>query len=110
MKFLFGFILVLSFHCAMALPPAEAETAIADLHAKISQAGTKEEGDSISNLMRSLFIGAFDDPKTFDYPFEKFQFCKLISKDHHIRLFNWNLPYPDGTHTYFCFVLVCSNL
>ncbi|MFM7727306.1 MAG: hypothetical protein ACKO7B_11430, partial [Flavobacteriales bacterium] len=37
------------------------------------------------------------------------KFCTLISKDHHIRLLNWNLPYRDGTYKYFCFLLVWND-
>lgn len=86
--------------------PAEAESILASLHGKLSKAGSEESGDSLSNAMREAFIQAFSYPETFEYPFEKLKFCTLISPDKKIRLFNWNQPMPDGTHKYYCFVLV----
>lgn len=82
------------------------ELRLQKLHKDLSQSSTDENSQSICNSMRQAFIESFDDPATFDYPFEKLNFCKITSSDGRIRLFNWNLPYQDGTHTYYCFVLV----
>ncbi len=106
MKILFVAVILFSFRIMSALSLEETENAIAAIHSKVASCSSNIEGDSICNEMRNLFMSSFDNPLVFDYPFEKFQFCKLTSKDHHIRLFNWNLLYPDGTHKYFCFVLV----
>ncbi len=106
MKFTFLFCLSLQAMLISAITPAEAETALSTLHSQLNKVDKDGDGDSISQQMRQLFISVFEDPSTFDYPFTKLQFCKLTSSDHRIRLFNWNLPRKDGTHTYFCFVLV----
>lgn len=109
MKFTFLLFLSIQAMLLAAMTPAEAETALASLHSRINKVEQDTDGDSISQEMRQVFISTFDDATTFDYPFSKLQFCKLTSSDHHIRLFNWNLPRKDGTHTYFCFVLIWDN-
>jgi hypothetical protein len=94
---------------ASALSLEETETAVSALHAKLAKIDNNEQGDSICDQMRNLIIESFNEPTVFDYPFDKWQFCKIVSKDHRIRLINWNLPYIDGTHKYFCFVLVWNE-
>jgi hypothetical protein len=109
MKFIASFIFLLSVCFSRAITPEETEISVAELHGQIVKVRTDAEKDSISDKMRALLITAFEDPATFDYPFDKFQFCKLVSPDHRLRLFNWNIPYNDGTHKYICFVLVWNK-
>ena len=109
MKFGLFFSFLLLVLVANAASPEEVESSIAALHTSIVKADTDARRDTICNEMRELFISSFDDPATFDYPFSKFQFCTLKSSDHRVRLLNWNLPYKDGTHKYFCFVLLWNE-
>ena len=97
--------LVISSLCnAQSLPQIEAQIAL--LHNKLAASRFDIEKDSICNSIRGELIKSFSFDETFDYPFVKLNFCKIKSANNHIRLFNWNLPYADGTHKYFCFVLV----
>jgi hypothetical protein len=86
--------------------PEEAEVKLAFLHKQLSDSDSDVRSDSICEAMRQTFIRILDDPETFTHPFKSLTFCTLTSSDKHIRLFNWNLPYRDGTHKYFCFLLV----
>jgi hypothetical protein len=86
--------------------PAETETKLSMLHGQLAKADTEVMGDSLSNAMREILIQAFNYAETFEYPFEKLKFCTLTSVDKKIRFFNWNQPLPDGTHKYYCFVLI----
>lgn len=101
---IFGFLFIQTL--VFALTPEEAETTIHRLHKQLAGSSSDIKSDSISHAMRELFIGMFDQPDVFDYSFDKFQFCKIKSSDGRIRLFNWNQPKEDGTHKYYCFVLV----
>lgn len=95
-----------------AINPADAEKSIAMLHKQLAGSSSDERSDSISNAMRTLFLELFeqqepsDFPSAFDYPFDQLQFCKVKSSDNRLRLFNWNQPRLNGTHKYYCFVLV----
>jgi hypothetical protein len=94
---------------AFSIPLEEAELSISQWHAQLVKTTTDQQTDSLCQLMRTQFSEILNDQSAFDYPFEKFQFCKLISSDHHVRLFNWNAPKKDGTHAYYCYVLVFNE-
>ncbi|MBI3509648.1 MAG: hypothetical protein HY064_03220 [Bacteroidetes bacterium] len=50
---------------------------------------------------------ALNSEGAFDYPFDSLPFiARLTAPDNAFRIFNWNLPKDDGTHSYFCFMLV----
>lgn len=106
MKRIFS-ILLLCFPIGIfASAPEEAELKLAALHKQLSASESDVRSDSICEAMRQTLISVIDDGETFEHPFKSLQFCTLTSKDKRIRLFNWNLPYRDGTHKYFCFLLV----
>lgn len=89
-----------------AISPEEAELKLSVLHKQLSSSESDVRSDSICEAMRQTLISVIDDGETFEHPFKSLQFCTLTSSDKRIRLFNWNLPYRDGTHKYFCFLLV----
>lgn len=104
-NYLLLFSLIFSSVCeAQSLAQIEAQIAL--LHNKLTGSRFDVEKDSICNSMREEIIKSFQFDEAFDYPFDKLNFCKIKSSDNHVRLLNWNLPYADGTHKYFCFVLV----
>jgi len=84
----------------------EAEIKLSYLHNQLSLSEDDARSDSICDAMRQTWITTFEHVEVFDYPFDALKFCTLTSKDHHIRLLNWNLPYRDGTYKYFCFLLI----
>jgi len=109
MKFnLLGIALVFSIH-SFGINAEEAELKLSFLYAQLAQSEDDARSDSICEAMRQTWIASFEHAEIFDYPFNRLKFCTIISKDHHIRLLNWNLPYRDGTYKYFCFLLVWDD-
>jgi hypothetical protein len=106
MKRFFSILFVIIPMGMFAVSPEEAELKLSELHKQLSASESDVRSDSICEAMRQTFIGILDQSETFEFPFKQLQFCTLTSKDKRIRLFNWNLPYLDGTHKYFCFLLV----
>ena len=105
MRFLFIFLSIASLRM-YGTSLEETETKLLYLHNQLATSEDDARGDSICEAMRQTWIASFDESNVFDYPFSRLKFCTLISKDHHIRLLNWNLPYRDGTYKYFCFLLI----
>lgn len=106
MKYLVLFFSVVFLQTAHAISLEEAEDSIAYYHSRILKTTVDNERTELSNKMRSLFIAVMDDQALFDYPFTKLKLCTITSADKRVRLLNWNLPFVNGTHTYFCFVLI----
>ena len=109
MKILTAIVLILTGLHAWGSAAEESEQKIADLHNQLAASTDDARSDSICEAMRQAWISSFANPEVFDYPFSKLKFSTLTSKDHHIRLLNWNLPYRDGTYKYFCFLLVWDD-
>jgi hypothetical protein len=109
MKRLAFILLILTGHNAWSTTTEETEQKLAHLHKQLAASTDDARSDSICEAMRQSWISSFESPEVFDYPFSQLKFCTLISKDHHIRLLNWNLPYRDGTYKYFCFLLVWDD-
>ena len=99
-------ILALVSLSAFGVSVEETEQKIAYLHSQLSASTDDARSDSICEAMRQTWIASFEEAEVFDYPFKQIKFCTLTSKDHHIRLLNWNLPYRDGSYKYFCFLLI----
>jgi hypothetical protein len=83
----------------------EAELQLNRLFARVSvlrdDADKELMADSISRLMyQSLSLTG-----SFDYPFDKIgKMGKIQSPDGKIRIYTWNIPWADGTNTYFGFL------
>jgi hypothetical protein len=103
--------LILTFVSLTALSSSleETEQKLSYLHTQLAASEDDARSDSICEAMRQTWIESFNQPEVFDYPFKRLKFCTLVSKDHHIRLLNWNLPYRDGTYKYFCFLLIWDD-
>ncbi len=97
---------ILASLCVFGSSLEEAEIKLSYLHNQLSLSEDDARSDSICDAMRQTWITTFEHAEVFDYPFDALKFCTLTSKDHHIRLLNWNLPYRDGTYKYFCFLLI----
>lgn len=97
---------ILASLCVFGSSLEEAEIKLSYLHNQLSLSEDDARSDSICDAMRQTWITTFEHEEVFDYPFDALKFCTLTSKDHHIRLLNWNLPYRDGTYKYFCFLLI----
>lgn len=97
---------ILASPCMFGSSLEEAEIKLSYLHNQLSLSEDDARSDSICDAMRQTWITTFEHAEVFDYSFDALKFCTLTSKDHHIRLLNWNLPYRDGTYKYFCFLLI----
>lgn len=109
MKRIAALILVLTGLTALGSSPEDTEQKISYLHKQLAASVDDARSDSICEAMRQTWISSFENAEVFDYPFSQLKFSTLTSKDHHIRLLNWNLPYRDGTYKYFCFVLIWND-
>ena len=89
---------------------ARAETQIGRLFARMASstadADKKRINDSIVQLMEvTLQISG-----SIDYPFVQLaKMGKISSTDAKIRIYTWNLPWTDGTNTYFGFLQYKTN-
>ncbi|MFW5978641.1 MAG: hypothetical protein ACOCQ8_00875 [Bacteroidia bacterium] len=44
-------------------------------------------------------------PGSFEYSFDSIENAGILqSEDNKLKLYNWNLPYNDGTHDYYCLI------
>lgn len=69
--------------------------------------GKDEAKDEANKKFISFLREALQQPGAFAYPFDSLKFmARLTAPDQKFRLFNWNLPLADGTHQYFCFILM----
>ena len=82
------------------------EEKIAAFHGNLAAAKADDARAAACDSMQVYFRKLMDLPEAMSYPFEAFKFCKIKSSDNRVRIFNWNLPYEDGSHLYFGFVLV----
>jgi hypothetical protein len=82
------------------------EDSIAFYHNIVRTTSNDEIRVQSSEKMKGFFMDAFTFPETFEYPFSKLNFCKIISSDGRVRLINWNVSLLDGTHNYVCYVLL----
>jgi len=109
MRILSFILLVLTGLNASGSSVVETEQKLSYLHKQLASSMDDARSDSICEAMRQVWISSFENAEVFDYPFSQLNFSTLISKDHHIRLLNWNLPYRDGTYKYFCFLLIWDD-
>ncbi|MEN9639137.1 MAG: hypothetical protein RLZZ262_1005 [Bacteroidota bacterium] len=82
------------------------EERIAAYHGDLAAANNDDARQVACDSMVVNFRKLMVLPEAMNYPFEAFKFCKLKSSDGRLRIFNWNLPYEDGSHIYYGFVLV----
>jgi hypothetical protein len=89
---------------------AGAETIISLLfnrmEASTADADKKRINDSIVQLMEVTLQTS----GSMDYPFDRLnKMGKILSSDTRVRIYTWNLPWADGTNTYFGFLQYKSN-
>ena len=62
--------------------------------------------DSVSNELKELLTIELSKKEAFTHSFKKVKsFSILTPKDSSFRIFNWSIPYLDGTHSYECGIL-----
>lgn len=85
------------------------EDSIAFYHNIVRNTNNDEIRVQASEKMKGFFMDAFTFQETFEFPFQKLNFCKITSSDGRVRLLNWNVSLLDGTHFYVCYVLLFDS-
>ncbi len=93
-------MMLLSFSAsAQSLP--ESEGRLSALFETLKTTYIKEECVQISSQIEAELYEALKTPESFLYPFESLNFLgKIYSDDQLLRIYTWNVPFPDGTFTY----------
>jgi hypothetical protein len=74
--------------------------------ASTADADKKRINDSIVQLMEVTLQTS----GSMDYPFDRLnKMGKILSSDSRVRIYTWNLPWADGTNTYFGFLQYKTN-
>jgi hypothetical protein len=81
---------------------------------QLSQQVLKENTDEIKDSLNTAFkkqLGLLlSEPNYYNYPFDELKtISRLTSNNKQVRIFNWHIPYTDGTFAYFAFVLKKNN-
>lgn len=108
--FLFIFIVV-----SIPFPAQEkkSERQILDLYNDTLKSILKElysaETDKEKEIKNALFINSLEKslllPNSYTYPFDSLNdIARLSSPDQSFRIYNWNIPWEDGTHSYYGFI------
>lgn len=85
---------------------APLENRMVELQELMRNAFGDSERMAYHDSLRKVVQEAVNSEGCFDYPFEKVKYMSILtSPDEQFRIFNWNVPFDNQTHTYGCFVL-----
>lgn len=94
--------------CLQAANPeslARAETQIGLLFTRMAASTADTDKKRINDSIVQLMGVTLQIPGSMEYPFRALtRMGKIPSKDARIRIYTWNLPWMDGTNTYFGFL------
>lgn len=72
---------------------------------KIQNSNNDMEKQNYNRKILKIFEDILTYPESFAYPFDSLKnLGKLFSPDKLFRIYNWNIPYTDGTHQYFGYI------
>ena len=82
------------------------EEAIESLAYSVLNSSTDQIKDSLNNQLKEMLKNELSKAIAFPHSFESVQSISILTPpDSAFRLFNWNIPYSDGTYSYECIVL-----
>lgn len=82
-----------------------AETQISSLFTRMAASTADADKKRINDSIVLLVGVSLQIPGSMDYPFSRLtRMGKISSSDARIRIYTWNLPWTDGTNTYFGFL------
>ncbi len=59
------------------------------------------EKEEANRLFTNKLLDLLQEPASFSYPFKELSFIAILqSADKKVRIFNWHIPYTDGTYAY----------
>jgi hypothetical protein len=86
------------------------ETQIDLLFTRIASSTADTDKKRINDSIVRMMDATLRISGSFDYPFSRLvKMGKISSTDAKIRIYTWNLPWADGTNTYFGFLQYKSN-
>ncbi len=89
---------------------ALAETQISRLFTSMASAKADADKQRINDSIVRLMDVALQTAGSMEYPFSRLdKMGKISSGDSKIRIYTWNLPWSDGTNTYFGYLQYETN-
>lgn len=86
------------------------EMVLQNLFDSLANANDDETRIKVNNEIKTLLGNIVDNPESFEYPFDSIKNAGILtSPDKKLRLYNWNLPYENGVHEYYCFIQYKPN-
>ncbi len=80
---------------------ADLENHLSELFQFMSDASNDKDKDLINCDITICFEEALKIPGSFSYAFDSLKYIgKILSSDHRLKIYTWNIPYHDGTHQY----------
>ncbi len=113
-KNLFLIACVMSPMLSLATHPVDAvivrlERSIALLHDSLAKSTYDEQSMRYGQQMQDSLAMLPATAETFQYPFDRWKFCRLTSADGRLRIINWNVPLQNGEHVYFAVVWIWNE-
>jgi hypothetical protein len=92
----------------LSLP--QSETRLKVLFTELTSGRSEQEKSATADSIADLLYITLQLPGSFEYAFQTLNALgKITSRDHHLRVFTWNVPYGDGSNTYYGFLQYRSN-
>lgn len=89
---------------------AGAETQIGLLFLQMAASAADEDKQRINDSIVRIMEATLQISGSMDYPFTQLtRMGKISSTDNKVRIYTWNLPWADGTNTYFGFLQYKTN-
>lgn len=86
------------------------ESRIVGLQEKMASCRNDEAMLAYDDSLRTTIIDVLNSDGAFDYPFSLVRSMSILKpEDESFRLFNWNIPMMDQTHSYHCFMLQVTD-
>jgi hypothetical protein len=90
-------------HQQVSIPLAE--DTINSCFIKLSSTKNDSTKKEINHIIIDFFSAVLTDQKSFEYSFSKIKFISILkSEDNQVKIYNWDIPYSDGTFEYFGFI------
>lgn len=109
--FTFSFALFFTFSVnAQETPSPQFLIELQQISQQILKENSDETKDSLNVEFKNKLALLLNEAKFYNYAFDELKtISRLASKDKQVRIFNWHIPYTDGTFAYFAFVQKKNN-
>ena len=83
---------------------ADYETTLNQLSIDLISEANDESKLKVNDEFKSLLKEALSIKGSFDFPFKNIRAISILTSNYKIKIYNWTLPYNDGTYQYFAFI------